>query len=297
VYPAGSHSTYQLTTGVFSNLLNQFSDRLTIDTSTPVHSIACFPGSPTEASPYCFTVATPRGDVRTRHVVHCTNSHAAHLIPGLRGRIFPAREHMTEHSFPVPERDDGLKRSWAFLWNKGFDYFIHRREGPSRDPAILLGGALAQSGDNGLDEFGVASDADEGIFISAYLRGLLPTIFAAQRHSDLRSSWTGILGWSADLLPWVGALPPSLTTRFPQWHGRAVDGCVEAWESVSGKEWIAAGYSGEGMTHAWKSGKAVAFEILGLDEKERVKHWLPAEYRVTEKRVEEADVRKLKELY
>jgi len=202
---------------------------------------------------------------------------------------------MTEHSFPLPKREDGTERSWAFLWRKGFDYFIHRRGYSTRKPAVLLGGALAISGDEGMGEFGIASDADQGIFISAYLRGLLPTLFTTQKETELRTSWTGIMGWSADLIPWVGAVPSLLTLRSPNPAVRNEG--TEKWESVSGREWISAGYSGEGMTHAWLCGKAIAFMVLGLEEEEKVANWLPEEYRVTEKRVKEADVRKLKELY
>jgi hypothetical protein len=51
------------------------------------------------------------------------------------------------------------------------------------------------------------------------------------------------------------------------------------------------------MTLAWKCGKAVAYMILGLDERFKIQDWLPEQYLITAKRVKDADVRKLKELY
>jgi len=56
-------------------------------------------------------------------------------------------------------------------------------------------------------------------------------------------------------------------------------------------EWIAAGYSGEGMVHAWMSGKAVAHMVLGRERE--IETWFPEMLRVTEKRWKDADVEKM----
>ncbi|KAK5652011.1 hypothetical protein OQA88_10914 [Cercophora sp. LCS_1] len=284
-YPAATHSTYKLITGLWQKLLERYPTTLHIETLTPAIQINVLDKSePTEG---CLQVLTPRGTIEATAVAHCTNSHTGHLVPGLRGKIFPVREQMTEQHFELSPKDS--LRSTAFLWMKGFDYFIHRPETRERPGAILLGGALSQSGDDGFDEFGVPSDADRGLFIAAYLRGLLPTMYDPRRETKLVSSWTGIMGWSADLMPWVGRIPASLT-------GRDVSGVSE---DVTGPvlegEWLCAGYSGEGMTHAWGCGRALAAMMLG--EGTTVKEWFPEEYGITEKRAEEADVRKLKELY
>ncbi|KAK0443329.1 uncharacterized protein EV420DRAFT_1278006, partial [Desarmillaria tabescens] len=52
-----------------------------------------------------------------------------------------------------------------------------------------------------------------------------------------------------------------------------------------GSEWIAAAYSGEGMMHACMSGKALAYMVLGKDV-----DWLPAPFRMTEKRWKKANI-------
>lgn len=51
-------------------------------------------------------------------------------------------------------------------------------------------------------------------------------------------------------------------------------------------EWIAAGYSGEGMAHAFLSGRAVAYMLLGQEE--AIKDWFPDSLRVTEQRWKKA---------
>ena len=110
---------------------------------------------------------------------------------------------MAEQVFPpLSEALEQVGRTPAFLWRKGFDYLINRPEGGARQPAVLLGGALSQSGDDGLDEFGIASYADCGMFIASYLWGFLPIVYDPRQETHLVSSWTGIIGWSADLLSW-----------------------------------------------------------------------------------------------
>lgn len=287
-YPAATHSTYKLVTGLWEKLLEQHPKSLFLDAMTPALEVKT--GNKNAPAAQKLQVRTPRGVMEATAVAHCSNSHVAHLVPGLRGKIFPVREQMTEQHFELPPADSS--RSTAFLWRKGFDYFIHRPDTPERQGGILLGGALSQSGDDGFDEFGVSSDADRGLFIAAYLRGLLPVLYDPTRETRFISSWTGIMGWSADLMPWVGLIPASVTGRAVQ----AEQGPVGEQKNILEGEWLCAGYSGEGMTHAWGCGRALATLMLGR-EATAVLNWFPKEYYITEERVREADVRKLKELY
>lgn len=206
---------------------------------------------------------------------------------------------MTEQSYDIPGPEDNQLRSWIFFWDKGVDYMIHRSGTKGRAPAMLLGGGLSHAGDDGLDEIGNPEDNDQTITIPAYLSGLLPNVFSRGLNSNVVSVWTGVLGWSADLLPWVGQVPASVSkrpTHLPAPHEFARSRDL-GWENVPGQEWISAGYSGEGMTLAWGCGKAIAYMVLGIDRQMKVAEWLPEEYIITDKRVEEADVRKLKEFY
>ena len=85
------------------------------------------------------------------------------------------------------------------------------------------------------------------------------------------------MGFSTDDMPFVGKLPVSLT-------GRDLSGGVE-----TGCEWVAAGYCGEGMVNAWRSGIAVGqmiLEELSPEDKGDWQDWLPEEFCITDERIE-----------
>jgi hypothetical protein len=58
-------------------------------------------------------------------------------------------------------------------------------------------------------------------------------------------------------------------------------------------EWVSAGYSGEGMVHAWLCAHALALMLLGLEEEQSVPTWFPDEYRLTQTRLKRATVERL----
>lgn len=104
------------------------------------------------------------------------------------------------------------------------------------------------------------------------------------------------MGISADLLPWVGRVPETLAQRTATTLAVGPADDKEKGERVlphlaESGEWIAAGYSGEGMVHAWMSGKALAHMILDKDDE--IREWFPDILRVTEKRWKEANVENL----
>ncbi|KAK7468364.1 hypothetical protein VKT23_002880 [Stygiomarasmius scandens] len=80
-------------------------------------------------------------------------------------------------------------------------------------------------------------------------------------------AWSGIMGYSADRMPWVGRLPPKTAGRegpkYPSKAGAAEE--TAASSLATSGEWIAAGFSGEGMVQAWMCGKALAGMVLGKD--------------------------------
>ena len=83
-------------------------------------------------------------------------------------------------------------------------------------------------------------------------------------------SATGNMGVSTDGLPWVGNL-----------SGRA-DG--------RGAEWVAAGFSGEGMVQAWLCGKALVSMLAEHNEGAGEQQpsgaaWFPKQMMVTEERI------------
>lgn len=229
------------------------------------------------------------------HVVHATNAHVAHLVPGLRSRVFPLRQAMTaqhHQSFacpPTPTAQLG-GRSFTFLYSEGFDYLTQRPDG-----TIMVGGGFAQSPQQGMSEIGIGTDDSYDPSAAAHICGILNVLFKTPSNlpnlnnintkNQLKSIWSGSLGISADWLPWVGRLPTRLT-------GRDVPPAQVNSKIAPPGEWVSAGYSGEGMVNAPLCAKALAMMILKPKE-DNVSSWFPDQMRVTEARCRKADPSKL----
>ncbi|KAJ7461363.1 nucleotide-binding domain-containing protein [Mycena galericulata] len=143
-----------------------------------------------------------------------------------------------------------------------------------------------------MDNIGVADDSECDFEVTAYLGGALERYFArgwgeeasgddaacvdavADATADagwgkgrMKAAWSGILGISADGQPWVGRVPRAISQRAEPAPPPADAPTSMSTDSVTRMarpgEWIAAGFTGEGMTHAWLSGVALARMILG----------------------------------
>lgn len=218
-----------------------------------------------------FTVSTNRGSIRATHVIHATDGFAATLIPGLKGKIFPVRGHMTSQS----GSDFDASRSWCIHHKRGFDYISQRPGGE-----LMVGGGMIQSPEQGMDEFGIWRDDGLCYSIRAYLGGLVETMF--ETRCRIEQAWTGCMGFTPDLLPSVGRLEKGITGR----------------GSGDGAEWISAGFQGEGMVLAWLSGVAVGLMLSGDENFEeepgipggRVRDWLPGELICSKERIDRLSV-------
>lgn len=274
--PAGAMWPYRFVTNIFDRLLTQHSHRISIETYTPVLDIE------TSRTPnnFPYRVITPRGTIEARHIVHATNGHVAHLLPRMRGKIFPLRGQMTVQRMPdatVPAL--GNERSWIVRHGKGFDYMT--QNGVSGE--YFLGGGTFQGGNAGLDDIGNPSDAEENFLSRCHLRGVLASLFEPGvgngSHSPneedgpggpkLQHSWSGIMGFSSDGLPWIGKLPASISGRQP----------IDGKQARTYGEWIAAGFCGSGMVYCWLSGKALASMITNKEA-----DWLPKDFLPTAER-------------
>lgn len=279
-YPAGALWPYRLIGGIFQKLINAHPGDFFLDTDTSVTEIV-----PPMGENSLYSVATTRGNISARHVVHATNAHAAHLVPGLKGRIVSVRGHMSAQT-PGASLPDFSNRSWSFIYTNGFDYLTQLPREPlaavgnSRGGEIMLGGGVAQAVGKGVEDIGVATDGLPFNFhTKVHLAGVLRAVFAEEHWGSedgkaIKSMWTGNLGFTNDNLPFVGKLPRNLTERDVS--------------NADGAEWIAAGYNGEGMIHAWRSGIAVAQMILEEmvpGKKFGWEQWLPEQLLITEERV------------
>ncbi|KAL3457551.1 putative FAD dependent oxidoreductase [Aspergillus heterothallicus] len=280
--PAGAIWPYRFVTGVLAHLKEEFPQDLYLETNTPVTAIRETPSGDPGALRYL--VQTSRGTIRARHVIHCTNAHAGHLVPGLRGRIYPIRGQMSAQHAGEKFPSQGDKHSWIFNYERGFDYLTQL---PNSDTGkmMMLGGGFAQGEGCGVADFGVATDSELSLYADIHLSGALPAVFGrdnwgAVPKPGVESMWTGNMGFSADGFPWVGRLPGSVCGRGAKTGSR-------------GAEWISAAFSGEGMVLAWLCGKAVGTMLLRDDgdladtESEDLDRF-PEQLLVTEERVKTA---------
>ena len=93
-HAAGAVWPYRLITGIFERILSRYPERLSIETNTPATHIEHI-AEQKGVSGHAYIVKTPRGIIRAKQVVHCTNANAAHLLRPLIGRLYPYRGTMS----------------------------------------------------------------------------------------------------------------------------------------------------------------------------------------------------------
>lgn len=285
-YRAAALSPYRFVTALYASLLASFPSNFSIETKTLATDIQI--GLEDTNRP--FVVTTPRGNISATHVVHATDGFAANLIPEIKGKLFPVRGHMTAQSPGTGFSKLAGSRSWCIHHKRGFDY-ISQRPGEGE---LMVGGGVVQSEEKGIDEFGIWRDDQISYPVLAYLNGLMPTIFGTNSWGideapRAKQAWTGCMGFTPDLLPYVGKLEHSLTHRKLEISSGQDD-------KKGAAEWISAGFQGEGMIMAWLSGVAVGLMILGGEEDEflecpgipggKVQDWLPQEFVCSQRRVD-----------
>lgn len=299
-YKAGVIWPYRFVTSIWQQLLSKHPEVLSIETHTPVEAITV--DDPQAPPSHPFAVQTPRGVLHARNVVHASGGHVSHLVPGLRGKVTPAKAHMSAQRpgdlFPARH---GRHRSWSVIYGTGFDYVTQLPpedgDAPHRGD-LMLGGGFFRSSKHGTDMLGVADDGAplDGLTL-AHVAGVFPAVFAPNWGvgGGLKEAWSGILDFTGDLLPLVGKLDAKTT-------GRAVKN-KQGSDGKPGAEWVAAGFSGEGMVWCWLSGMALGMKLSGRDEQEldpapgrpggRLRDWFPDELWVSQARLKSAHVSNL----
>ncbi|KAK5112462.1 hypothetical protein LTR62_004219 [Meristemomyces frigidus] len=251
---------YRLWIGIWIQLYRTYGDRLSIETHTPALSVTALQQI---EQPHQYIVTTPRGDIKTTHIVYCTNGYTSHLLPRLRGKLFPVRGTMSAQDLGSSVLNLGAQRSWSFDASPSQDV-----ETGVVDPGLYY---LTQDPDSGYMMLGgeydhpdsIASSDDSKInpLSAEKIVDVVPRHFVGAKAPVVVSLWSGIMGFVRDGLPLIGNLP----------------------EVVSGRpgkgEWIAAGFNGYGTGYCLSCGEAVAEMILGKDI-----GWLPAVLLLTEER-------------
>lgn len=264
-HEAGAIWPYRLITGIYEQLLAEYPDRLSLEPHTPVQRVNFSP----EDHQFPYRVVTPRGILRARKVIHCTNGHASHLLPKLSGRVYPFRGTMTVQKPGPTLKNLGASRSWSLsqkpsleadtgLYNTGL-YYLQQNALTGR---IWIGNETAH-----MKDILTADDTKIPEVTRQCLSTVLPNFFlegwGSAETSEIEAIWSGIQGHTSDGLPVVGQLPTSMT-------GHADNG-----------QWIAAGFNGYGMDKCWLTGKALVHMMLGED----VSEWFPQAFLVTEERL------------
>ena len=276
-----------------------------IATHTPCTSIS----PPTADAPY-YLVQTPRGSLKAQHVVHATNGWCSHLLEPMRAKLVPARGTMSAQRPGVLLHNATLFGARSYVFYRGGAGYDYLTQLPTGEHELMYGGGWAQACENSLPDLGITDDATFSVTGAAHLAGSLPLYFGMENwgaeadpvleepagnarwaSGRTKAQWSGILGISTDLLPWVGRLSVKVSGRPepPASVSESEKGGLERRCNLAAPgEWLAAGYTGEGMVHAWMSGTALAWMLL--DREDALEGWFPDILRVTEKRWRNASV-------
>jgi glycine/D-amino acid oxidase-like deaminating enzyme len=259
-------------TGLFERMLGRYHGRFSIETNTPVASINYDNATNTQ---YPYILATPRGTLRAKIVIHCTNGWTGHLLPRLRGKIFSLRGTMSTQAAGDELPRVGDRTSWSTFDRPRYDpadgsftanfYYITQN---ARTGDMYVGGERSKP-----EDMLTSDDSKISPLSEQNLTTILPKIFKRgwkeSESPHVRKIWSGVMGFTLDHMPLVGRLPGSVS-------GRDGDG-----------EWIAAGYNGMGMPLCWGCGEAVAKMIL--KQEEDVQQWLPSSFLITQERLDNPD--------
>ncbi|KAI0162362.1 FAD dependent oxidoreductase [Xylariaceae sp. FL1272] len=266
---------YKLVAWILETLLQKHdAENFNLQTNTPVTRL--------EKHGSSWICDTPRGQIRAREVLLTTNGYTSHLLPGMTDIIVPVRGQVaalepTEGSVQLPH---------SYVWTMGDDdqYLIHRSTNDSqvsvsgsRDRSLILGGErwAVPEGEEGISR----DDVVNPVLSRALHRSLnhavklLPKGEPDREELHANYEWTGIMGYSRDLDPWVGRAPTSSIFGHPD------KGSTEGL-------WMCAGFTGHGMPVAPRCGIAVAEAIFGIEGGVKLPtNWVPSEKRMNSAKV------------
>lgn len=246
-YEAGSLSAYAFTIGLLKICLGK---GLNLQTGTPALSIAALKGE--SGGGRRWVVKTPRGKIEAENVILATNGYTAHLLPQMQGVIVPLRGQITAQRPGLGLPQKGLETTVSFIHESGYEYMITRPPFAPDAGTIVIGGGLGMLPENGASEFGNTDDEALNEDVSKYLADCTKRYYGhnwGNDHDEGRvcKEWTGIMGTSADGLPYVGP--------------------IDGMEGV----WISASFNGAGMVFCLKCAEAVVDMIVDGKAKE----WFP----------------------
>ncbi|KAI1337604.1 FAD dependent oxidoreductase [Xylariaceae sp. FL0016] len=228
---------------------------------------------------------TSRGTLGAKTVIHCTNAHAAHLLPQLAPFMTPNRAQA--HAIVPPAELSGTKLPKSTMsLRHGLKHFYSVAPRPS-DGIIILGSSRANPNLSQQTMDGVVSADDSKGYdleirddaVSEFWNAMLDSKSSPSKNkvngvngsdADVRKpilshgegllhAWTGIIGMTADSCPFIGQVP-------------GAEG-----------QWVCAGFNGHGMARIFTCAPGLVHLIRGGD-------WsgtgLPECFEMTENRLE-----------
>ena len=253
--PAAHLWPYKLMMGLLSRALDM---GLQLRTNTPVLSV-----EQDASSGGVHRITTASGAMTATQVVFATNAYTSALLPQYAAAVVPCKGlacHITSPggASPLPRlpASSVVARTMSPAGVSGYDYIVQRADG-----SLVVGGAHQTYKPDLASWYG---NADDGRLIDAaraHYEGWAARTLTGWEDSGARveAAWTGVMGYSADSLPHVGAVP-----------GR--DGAF-----------VLAGFNGHGMPVVYLAAKAVA-EMVGQG-KAFGDTGLPELYRSTKERL------------
>ncbi|CAF2882685.1 unnamed protein product [Rotaria sp. Silwood2] len=238
------------------HLLNKSIEQgMNLQTNTPVLTAIRLPSGQ-------WSIVTPRGTIYASKVIFAMNAYTAGVLPLFNNKIVPIRGTICRILPSVKFQQSPLKMTYSIrLKENQFDYMIPRQTG---DRSIILGGAKpAHISEmkiwyNNWDD-SIEYNNDES---KKYFEEYMPKHFDAWGTDDggCQQFWTGIIGYSSDLLPFVGQLPD-----LPNGY-------------------VIAGFHGLGMPRILLCARALADIVL--ERTTNIEELLPEPYVVTKSRLE-----------
>jgi glycine/D-amino acid oxidase-like deaminating enzyme len=220
-WPAGSSHPAKLTQFLLQAVISKGARLFTFCPATEVVQRTL--------DPVLWDVHTPRGTIAAEKIIHCTNAHAAQLLPALDPFMRPNRG-QAQSLVPVPAFSGrgGLQSTFSLRYSLHHFYSLIQRQG---DGTLVLG--VSRSNPT-LSPETIASrlSTDDSQYNEEIVEDALRTfgqIFpdytseTAMHGEGLDHAWTGIIGMTTDSVPFIGAI-----------------------ESLPG-QYICAGFNGHGM--------------------------------------------------
>ena len=282
--------------------------------------------TPDTTKPGRWIVTTPRGSPSAKQIVLATNAYTGALLPLFSSKITPCRGTACHIAIPTLDPSTAttpnnkshslpphLPNTYALRFApKEYDYLIPR----PTDGSIIVGGAKQvvlkdeSLWRNNVNDNELIPGAEE------YFTGYMQRHFRGWEDSgaELKKIWTGVMGYSSDLMPWVGEVPGvSLSDRAGEKMDSEVhdvsrdptpsgenDKQKKGQESGSGI-FVCAGFTGHGMSRILGCAKAVAALLSERHHSnhgagsvhnrrrvtnEEIHRWIPKPYWITRERLE-----------